>query len=422
MDSLMAESVQSKHWYLAVGDRSIGPLTTELVARGIESGKVPLTAWICQVGANAWSALSSFGEFQDVVDRVLAAEVPANQQSGRQVKDSKPSRFVSPLPMVPGATSGAGFVARIQPNVRAEAAPVDAAELNPHNEAVSKDTEANRGAPAWNPPNPQAASDALPSFELSADDSDGFLSPPTTSALPYELVESTASSDEEQDVEESDFVTSSLALGEGESLGRDECPGVNDISAEREAVSRLALPDDERSESVTGDSPTTHAEGSVETVDPAVAAARAASRLSQDDLGIDVTFDDDHENAIDWKERFQSYFLVGTEVELPEEDRLLQSLQETPRSTFLHDEALWNLSLCLAFGSEAVAEASARTFFEAFAPEHAPERIEWICRTLLSKGFMPSGIPRSAGMRGIDVLRDVCPMELLDVLECEAVD
>ncbi|HMA91766.1 MAG TPA: hypothetical protein VKP30_03725, partial [Polyangiaceae bacterium] len=141
-----------------------------------------------------------------------------------------------------------------------------------------------------------------------------------------------------------------------------------------------------------------------------------------EELNIDIQFEEEHESSVNWLERFQSYFLVGTEVELPDESKLLMSLRHTSRDTFLHDEALWNLSLCLAFGSDTIADASARTFFDAIGLEHGGERVEWICRTLLSKGFMPSGIPRSDGMRGIEILRQTCPPELRAAFEREATD
>lgn len=374
MESLMAEGVESKHWYLAVGDRSIGPLTTELVAKGIESGKVPLTAWICQVGASAWSALSSLGEFQDSVDHALSAGVPANQQIARR--------------------DGAA--------VAAETVASNSSYAHPQDEHA------------------EVAAAELPAFELPEEEP---LNPERAelSMLPYERATS-------HGMEGSDFVTSARPISSGQDLpgqdlsGQDaalrhEMPSMEEESGQREVVrefdAALARPASHMTLSGAAE---------CEAVDPAVVAARAAARVSHDDLGIDITFDEDHENAIDWDERFQSYFLVGTEVELPEEERLLQSLRETPRATFLHDEAVWNLSLCLAFGSDAVARATAQTFFEAVGLEHGPERLEWICRTLLSKGFMPSGIPRLEGMRGLERLRESCPFELLDVLERESVD
>lgn len=371
MDSLMAESVQEKHWYLAVGDRSIGPLTTGLVARGIESGKVPLTAWICPVGANSWSALSSLGEFQDVVDRVMAAGVPANQQSRDSGSSFHHSAQSSASPV--GTPTG-----------------VDA-------------------SPAGNEP----ASVSAAAGELASDMVDGPADEDELTGrrvvLPYEQPESQGPPSFDE-VGESDFLSSADSRLLAESARAEELPNFAEESGQREVLPNPSA----GGWSLDAPPP--------EQFDEARTAARAAARASHDDLGIDITFDEDHENAIDWKERFQSYFLVGTEVELPEEDRLLQSLLETPRATFLHDEALWNLSLCLAFGSDVVAATSARTFFEAVGSEHASERIEWICRTLLSKGFMPSGIPRSEGMRGIDILRSACPAAFSEVLERESMD
>ncbi len=113
--------------------------------------------------------------------------------------------------------------------------------------------------------------------------------------------------------------------------------------------------------------------------------------------------------AVDWSERFQSYFLVGDDVELPEEEALLHSLSVVPRETFRHEEALWNLALCLAFGSDAVGEAAARTFFAAVAEHGSVDRLEWMSRTLMGNGFVPSGIPPEAGRRGCERLRSSCP-------------
>jgi hypothetical protein len=352
MESSMAETLQEKHWYLAVGDRSIGPLTTELVAKGIQSGKVPLTAWICQVGASSWSALSSFGEFQDIVDRVLAAEVPANQQSAGRPE--------------PGAS-------------------------------VSSESSTSRGTRGER----LASESAETASTTDEDEATG-----KRGTLPYEQTEPDETCVNDAENGQPDFVTSAPSVlpvdVSGSGVARHELSSISEGSGPREALPELG--------------------GNVGEAVGEAHAATIGAFDAHDDLGIDITFDEESDRAVDWNERFQSYFLVGTEVELPEEERLLQSLSETPRSTFLHDEALWNLSLCLAFGSERVAATSAKTFFDAVGVEHGPERIEWICRTLLSKGFMPSGIPRSDGMRGVELLREACPVELMDVLTREALD
>lgn len=335
MDSWTAASVSEKQWYLAVGNRSIGPLTTDLVMRGIQSGRVPLTAWACQVGASHWSALSSFSEFQAALgwSDAVEANLAQHLKYGR-----------SPL-------EGA-------PNDGAQASPVGASD---------SDTEQDSGV-------------VSPGFTVPC------------------------------------------------SLAVEPRPSTTPDSAvvERQSGHRAAAHDHRAEASFGHDAPEPLPSFSDEPEGSGVAGAMDALSQSEshgaEELVIDVQFDEEHDRAINWLERFQSYFLVGAEVELPEENELLSSLRQTSRETFLHDEALWNLSLCLAFGSDLVADTSARTFFEAIGPEEGVERVEWICRTLLSKGFMPSGIPRSDGMRGIEILRQTCPPELRPALEREAME
>lgn len=334
MESSMAQRDQGKQWYLAVGERSIGPLTTELVVRGIRSGKVPTTAWACQVGATQWSAISSFNEFQSAMEREQDLEPAPVQQSDR------PRYGRSPFGM--------------------------------------SSVDASSGDDSAIDPTPSSVMPAAPLV------------------LPYERVDAEPPNaevfvanapDERSSLQ---FATSADAIL-GESY---RAPSETDAG-----LPEFAL------DEPLGEEP-----------------GRAEHGEHHDDLGIEITFDDAHDATINWLERFQSYFLVGTEVELPDEEQLLRSLRETPHHVFLHDEALWNLALCLAFGSDDVARSSAVTFFDAIDAEHRDERIEWICRTLLSKGFMPSGIPRCDGMRGLDMLRLACPPELSYVLEREAVD
>lgn len=137
------------------------------------------------------------------------------------------------------------------------------------------------------------------------------------------------------------------------------------------------------------------------------------------DLDIDVTVDDAHETNVDWSHGFSAYFLVDADVQLPEEHALLHSLTTVPHETFVHDEAMWNLALCLAFGTDAVASAAAHVFFDVVTAHGLHDRIEWMSRTLLSRGFMPSGIPHAAGYRGLAQLQGVCPAGLLPKLESE---
>jgi hypothetical protein len=329
MESVMANQIEEKQWYLAVGERSLGPISTDLVARGIRSGKVPVTAWVCQVGAETWSSLSSFSEFHEAVAAVN------------------------------GPSDGIGVIAPVR-----GAHLVEAQEGMVQRELLPYEQQGNQSELQ-----PNASLDNV-----------------TQGQPPAQFNEPQA--------QESSHNAFSAVFGDAEPA-RDSTNSYSDISGQRE-------------------------------IDPLIrkeAAAAIAEPPGEDDLGIEITFDEEH-GSVDWNERFQSYFLVGSDIQLPEEEKLLRSLHETPKSTFVHDEALWNLALCLAFGSEAVADASAFKFYESLDVDtevkRASERVEWICRTLLSKGFMPSGIPRMEGNRGVEVLRRACPERLRAVLDKEA--
>jgi hypothetical protein len=115
---------------------------------------------------------------------------------------------------------------------------------------------------------------------------------------------------------------------------------------------------------------------------------------------------------IDWGRGFHAYFEACETVELPDEAALLASLSTTPREVFREDEALWNLALCIAFGSDRIGEAAGRAFFAAVVEQGALDRLQWMSRTLLGNGFLPSGIPPEAGRRGFERLRALCPPNL----------
>jgi hypothetical protein len=130
---------------------------------------------------------------------------------------------------------------------------------------------------------------------------------------------------------------------------------------------------------------------------------------TDDDL-VEVDWAD--EPSVDWSRGFCGYFLGGDPVELPAEEELLESLAVVPRRTFLQDEALWNIALCLAYGSERIGEAAGRAFFDAVIEHGSFERLEWMNRTLLGSGFVPSGIAADAGRRAFERLRALCPPDL----------
>ena len=133
-------------------------------------------------------------------------------------------------------------------------------------------------------------------------------------------------------------------------------------------------------------------------------------------MEMEVDPEPDEPAPIDWTDPFASFFLVGEDVVLPDEQALLGSLAAASRETFRHEESLWNLALCLAYGSDELGAAAARAFFEAVADQGDAERMEWMRRTLEGSGFVPSGLPEEAGRRAFERLRSTCPPALSAML------
>lgn len=51
-------------WWVTAPDRKpLGPVTTELLVRGIGSGKVPQDALVCEVGGTSWRSLADVAVF-----------------------------------------------------------------------------------------------------------------------------------------------------------------------------------------------------------------------------------------------------------------------------------------------------------------------------------------------------------------------
>jgi hypothetical protein len=254
---------ESNPWYVAVGDSSVGPASTDLVIRGIEQGKIPPEAMVCEVGGSAWAPLAAVEVFHAAVIRSYPPPPP----------DSEEAQY-------------------------------------------------------W----------AQQGFRF-----------PVLGALPqFEEVEAL----EEVETEVSDPPYPGFLL-----------------------------------------------DGSAQDIDVDIDWGDAG------DAG-DVT------PSLDWSTPFEPYFLVGDDVDLPDEQAILDSLPVVPRETFVHDGALWNLALCLAYGSDEVGAAAGTAFFDTITQQGNVERLEWMSRTLLGNGFVPSGIPTEAGQRAFQRLRGLCPPSL----------
>lgn len=323
---------EQNQWYVTIEGNAVGPVSTDLVVRGIKHKKIATNAHVCVVGATEWQLLADVEEFST-----------AMREGGLLESGSHNGHHYEPQQ-----------------------------DFNPSARAVD-DTQSNQSDP---------------------DESE------TTASFPSQRPQGLA----------------------------EMAPGDFRTDAEPAAHFHETSEADEAPASPSTESPTHAQPTNGKAVDTLVSAQlphnghhvelahEARPMLASIDLDIDVTVDE----HVDWNRGFTAYFLVDSEVTLPDEHALLHSLDAEPHDTFLHDEAMWNLALCLAFGPDTVADKAAAVFFDVLTTNGLYERIEWMCRTLLSKGFMPSGIPHAAGYRGLGYLQRVCPPGLLPKLESEA--
>jgi hypothetical protein len=325
---------EQNQWYVTIEGNAVGPVSTDLVVRGIKHKKIATNAYVCVVGASEWQSLIDVAEFHAALSEggLLDAAAPRN---GHPVDDDTLENSVASKP--------ADTLVETQPPLK----------------------DADDGE----------ESDTTASF---------------SSRRPLELTAS---------VNQEPIEAHELQPSEQEPIEAHELQPSEQEPIEAHELQPSGL------EPRNGK----HAEVKLE----------GRPRFPSVDFDIDITVDDSHETSIDWGRGFSAYFLVGADVELPDEHALLHSLTTESRETFIHDEAMWNLALCLAFGSDAVASAAAAVFFDVVTAHDLLDRIEWMSRTLLSRGFMPSGIPHEAGYRGLAHLQNVCPPGLQTNLERE---
>ncbi len=302
---------EQNQWYVTIEGNAVGPVSTDLVVRGIKHKKIATNAYVCVVGASEWQSLVDVAEFHAALSEGGLLDVAAPRNGH----------------------------------------PVDEDILE--NSVSSKPTDT--------------------------------------------LVETQQLLKDADDGEESD-TTASFSSKRSQELA---APVVEEPVEPVESHESLSSEPEPRNGK--------HFEMKLE----------GRPRFPSVDLDIDITVDDSQETNIDWGRGFSAYFLVGADVNLPDEHALLRSLASESHETFIHDEAMWNLALCLAFGSDAVASAAAAVFFDVVTAHDLQDRVEWMSRTLLSRGFMPSGIPHDAGYRGLAHLQNVCPPGLQPNLERE---
>jgi len=57
-EEVVTSDVREDRWYVSVGHRAVGPVKLSLVARGVEAGRVPRTAFVRHEGWKVWRSLA----------------------------------------------------------------------------------------------------------------------------------------------------------------------------------------------------------------------------------------------------------------------------------------------------------------------------------------------------------------------------
>ena len=282
--------MDSTQWYVSVDGKAIGPVSTELLIRGIEQGRVPVDALVCAAGEAEWQDVTRVPPFSY---ELFGAERPAPESEVLASTGPKLDPFAAARAVAPDIAQN-GFV-----------------------EDSDYDDHADEATP------PAGTAAPAPEFPMVA----APRSPPAGGTL----------------------------------------------------------------------------------------AQRADAGLDVD-IPIDSLDDETKPPFYDWARPIAPYFQPLESVQLPDEKLLLGSLSATPSALYVQEETMWNVALCLSFGSKALAEAVAERFFDAVSEVGTPRKIEWMVFTLLSRGFMPSGIPKDAGQNGFASLLRQCPDEFQDYL------
>jgi len=345
--------MQDAQWYVAVDQQTVGPVSTDQLMRGLASGKVPVDAFVCPVGAQAWQPVSSVEVF------VGSIPPPVNDQE--------------PAPALRVVKGGA---------------------LPSFSDRDIDDSVSLLGRAEEEPPEVEAVAEAAPSAPQEAQDAGALQDPFVATAI------------------EGAYVApqhSAAPAGTPREETRGAAPEVDAVPApkveEPAAPARRTIDSDVRE---LGNSAREIAARADELLDIDVSVTGTGLGTQPGRLG-----------KPHWDQAFAVWCRPVTELSLPPDPELLSSLHGAPDEVLIHQDGLWNLALCLAYGSDAVAYSAAIRFFEVVTEFRRADRVGWMVRTLLGCGFLPSGIDPMGGERGVKLLEGACPEELRSVLTQE---
>lgn len=88
-------------WFVAVGERVVGPVDTDCLRRGIAAGRVPRDAKVCPAGERTWYGLDDTGIFADALFDVMETQYIAPTGGPRRADPAWAVRSSRPLPSLP---------------------------------------------------------------------------------------------------------------------------------------------------------------------------------------------------------------------------------------------------------------------------------------------------------------------------------
>ena len=72
---------EQNQWYVTIEGNAVGPVSTDLVVRGIKHKKIATNAYVCVVGASEWQSLVDVAEFHAALSEGGLLDVAVDRKS-----------------------------------------------------------------------------------------------------------------------------------------------------------------------------------------------------------------------------------------------------------------------------------------------------------------------------------------------------
>src|SRR3954466_4780706 len=84
----------SDRWYVTTGDTAVGPVNLDLIARGVEAGKVPVGAFVRHEGWRVWRRISELAEITGDETSADEGGRPSTDEIAELGRPSTPNDFL----------------------------------------------------------------------------------------------------------------------------------------------------------------------------------------------------------------------------------------------------------------------------------------------------------------------------------------